>query len=119
MRTGPTNEQLKTVIQELEKKAVENGEAIWSRLATDLSKPSRQRREVNLSRINRFTEKGETVVVPGKVLSSGELGHPVTIFAWSFSEQAKEKIKKSNSSAHSLGELMKKDIKGKGVRILG
>ena len=119
MRTGPTNEQLKALLVDLKDKGNKNSSPILLRLANDLEKPSRQRRVVNLSRINRYTKDGETVVVPGKVLAAGELDHAVTIAAWRFSQQALDKIQKSKSKAMQISELIKGEVKGKRIRVLG
>ncbi len=117
-RTGPTNPNLKELIQELKKLASQQNIKLWKRIALDLEKPTRQRRVVNISRINRYTKKDENVVIPGKVLGSGVLDHPVTVAAWKFSEQAKEKINKIGKAIY-IQDLMKQGIKDKGVRIIG
>ena len=104
---------------DLKDKGNKNSSPILLRLANDLEKPSRQRRVVNLSRINRYTKDGETVVVPGKVLAAGELDHAVTIAAWRFSQQALDKIQKSKSKAMQISELIKGEVKGKRIRVLG
>ncbi len=117
-RTGPTNPNLKNLIQELKKLSSEQNSNFWKRIAADLEKPTRQRRAVNISRINRYTKKDENIIVPGKVLSSGVLDHPVTVAAWKFSDQAKEKINKVGKAIY-IQDMMKQDIKGKGVRIIG
>ncbi len=119
MRTGATNEQLKGLIEELRKKGYSENIPLWIRIAEDLEKPTRDRRVVNLSRINRHTEKGETVIVPGKVLSSGNLEHSITIAAWKFSGQALEKIKKANAKALLIADVMKESHKGRKMRIIG
>ncbi|MBI2142415.1 50S ribosomal protein L18e [Candidatus Woesearchaeota archaeon] len=121
MRTGPTNEQLKGLITELRKKAYSDSGNImlWRRIAADLERPSRNRRAVNLSRISRYTKSGETVIVPGKVLSSGMLDKSITIAAWQFSQQAVDKIAKANAKALSISELMQMNPEGKNVRIIG
>ena len=121
MRTGPTNEQLKGLITELKKKAYSDSGNImlWRRIASDLEKSSRNRRSVNLSRISRYTKSGETVIVPGKVLSTGILDKSITIAAWQFSRQAVDKIVKANAKALSIAELMQMNPEGKGVRIIG
>ena len=115
MRTGPTNPYLKTLIRELKQLSREQNVNIWKRVAEDLSKSTRQRRVVNLSRINTYTKANETVIVPGKVLASGELDHKVEIAAFQFSEAAKKKVK----TLMKIQELMKKNPKGKKVRIIG
>lgn len=119
MRTGPTNEQLKALIVELKDRGYKDGSAMMLRLAADLEKPTRQRRVVNLSRINRYTKAGETIVVPGKVLASGNLNHSLTIAAWKFSTQALDKIQKSNSKAITIVELVNAGLQGKRIRVIG
>ncbi|MBW2995870.1 50S ribosomal protein L18e [Candidatus Woesearchaeota archaeon] len=117
-RTGPTNPLLKGLIQELRKKANEHGCNIWKRVADDLEKPSRKRRIVNLYKINKFTKDNEVVVVPGKVLSVGDIDHAVTVAAFAFSGNASDKINKVGK-AIPINELIKEDPKGKRIRILG
>jgi len=112
-----TNPKLKSLIQELKKKPTEA--KLWKRIASDLEKPTRNRRIVNISRINRFTKENETIIVPGKVLGSGLLDHKLTIAAYTFSKGALDKINKANAKAVSLEDFMKEDIKGKQVRIIG
>lgn len=114
-----TNPHLAALIKELKKKAIADKATVWKRIATDLEKPTRQRREVNLSKINRYTKPNETIIVPGKVLASGDLDHSLTIAAWSFSKQALEKITKAKSKAISIQEIMKPNPKNKRIRIIG
>lgn len=118
-RTGPTNIYTLKLISELKKKAIEEDIALWKRIAEDLEKPTRKRRAVNLSRISRYTKENETIVVPGKVLGSGELTHKLTISALNFSSGAIEKIKQANAKVVTLNELMQDDPKGKKIRIIG
>ena len=118
-RTGPTNPNLKRLIKKLKKISSEKNIGLWKRVAFDLEKPTRQKRIVNLSRINRYTKENETIVVPGKVLGSGLLNHKLTIAAYGFSNSALEKINKSNSKAIKIEELMKEPIKGKKIKIIG
>lgn len=119
MRTGPTNQNLKILIQDLKKLSTDSNTLIWKRLAVDLEKPTRQRRVVNLSRINNYTKDNDTIVVPGKVLGSGLLDHKITIAAYNFSSSALDKINRSKSKAISIRELMKENIKAKKVKIIG
>ena len=78
----------------MKKKSIEHGANIWKRIAEDLERSTRQRRIINLYKINKYTKENETVIVPGKVLSVGELDHNVVIAAFSFSNTALEKINK-------------------------
>ena len=113
------NQQLETLITELKKTSIEQDVKIWKRVASDLDRPTSQRRVVNLSRIDKYSMDGEVVIVPGKVLSMGELTKKVTVAAYSFSESAVEKIKESGSQVMSIYDLLKKNPKGSKVRIIG
>ena len=118
-RTGPTNPILQNLIQELKKRSSDQSVNIWKRVASDLEKPARQKRVVNLSRINRYTEENEIIIVPGKVLGSGALNHKLTIAAYQFSQSALEKLGESGAKVMSLLELSKESPNGKKIRIIG
>lgn len=118
-RTGPTNPLLRDLIMELKKRSNEQSVNLWKKIAIDLERPTRNRRAVNLSRINRNTKENEIIVVPGKVLGSGALNHKLTISAYQFSEQAKDKIEKAGAKIVSLLELSKEKPNGKKLRIIG
>ncbi|MBT3303844.1 50S ribosomal protein L18e [Candidatus Woesearchaeota archaeon] len=118
-RTGPANYQLQQLIRELKKKSIEDKAGLWKRIAVDLEKPSRQRRVVNISRVNKFCKDNEIIVVPGKLLAEGELSKKVNIAAFSFSESAKDKIEKASAQIMTIQELMKKNPKTSEVRIIG
>ncbi len=117
-RTGPTNYQLKSLIEVVKAKALKEKSLFWRRIAEDLEKPSRQRRNVNVYKINKYAQEGETVVVPGKVLGTGDLSRKVEVVAFSFSAEAEKKINEKGK-AIKLNELLKNNIKPSKVRILG
>ncbi len=114
-----TNEHMKELITQLKKLSHTEEVAIWKRVASDLEKPTRSRRIVNISRISRYTNDGEIIVVPGKVLGSGILKHKVDVAAFSFSEGAKQAISKAKGNYLTITELIKKNPKGEKVRIIG
>ena len=86
VRTGPTNYQLQILLQELDVQA--RNSPFWRKVADDLRKPARQRRVVNIYRIEKAALEGETVLVPGKVLSVGELNKKLSVAALTFSKNA-------------------------------
>lgn len=117
-RTGPTNPYLKQLIEELKKSSRELKAPIWLAIAEKLERPRRKKVEVNICDIERNTKTDETVVVPGVVLSNGELTKPVKIAAWRFSQKAREKIEKIGGKCLGIEELIKENPKGSNVRIL-
>lgn len=118
-RTGPTNIYMRKIVDDLRKLSYTQKANIWSRIADDLEKPTRQRRIVNLFSLDMNTKDGEVVIVPGKVLGTGDINHKVTVAAWNFSDSAKEKIKSAKGECLSIAQLVEKNPKGKDVRILG
>ncbi|AJF62959.1 MAG: 50S ribosomal protein L18e [archaeon GW2011_AR20] len=116
--TGPTTLELRKLIIELRKLSNKQKVNLWKRIADDLEKPTRKRREANLYRINKYTKQGETALIPGKVLSLGDLDKKLTVAAYRFSNQAKEKINKIGK-AITIRELIKENPKGKKIRIIG
>lgn len=118
-RTGPTNIQTIALIQLLRKQSSEQNVNLWRRIADDLEMSTRSRREVNLFRINIHTKDNEMIIVPGKVLGTGDLQHKVTVAAFNFSQSAMEKIKKANGVCLTIPEMLQKNPKGQNVRIIG
>ena len=112
------NPELKKTINALKAASRKSGDAIWRALADELDKPKRRRTTVNLSRINRHSDAGDIVAVPGKVLAAGSLTHPVTIASYSFSEGAREKVTRAEGRIISLIELMDEGIEPSKIRIL-
>ncbi|MEM2121166.1 MAG: 50S ribosomal protein L18e [Candidatus Woesearchaeota archaeon] len=122
MKTKKTNEELISIIKELKLLSYKTNKSIWKSIALTLEKPTRKRRIVNVSRINRFCKDGELIIVPGKVLSSGSLNHKITVAAFSFSKQAIKKINDSGSKVMTLKELIKNQElinNTKNIRIIG
>jgi len=117
-QTKSTNPERIQLIRLLKKQSRENKVAIWVTIAKYLAKTQPQRTSVNLSKINRYSEKNETLIVPGKILGTGKLDHPVTIAAFSLSEKAKEKIKAVKAKYLTIQELIEKNPKGKKIKII-
>ncbi|MHA1821894.1 MAG: 50S ribosomal protein L18e [Promethearchaeota archaeon] len=112
--TGPSNIYARKLIRDLWK----TKRNIWRRVSEILSKPARKRPEINLYRLNKITKDNDIIVVPGKILGSGNIEHPLTIGAWKISALAKEKLTKANCKVLKIEELVEKYPKGKGVRII-
>lgn len=118
-KTKKTNPRLLALIQDLKKNSSENDIPIWKDIALRLEKPLSNWPEVNLDKIDKYVHDGETALVPGKVLSSGNLNKKVSVAAWSFSEKSQEKIKKAGGKHMLIEDLMKSNPKGENIRILG
>jgi large subunit ribosomal protein L18e len=116
--TKSTNPELIQLIRFLKKQSREKEAAVWRDVAKHLAKARQQRAAVNLSRINRHTKKGDTIVVPGKLLGAGALDHSITVAAFGASEKAKEKLAAAKTKYLSIPELVEKNPKGTNVKII-
>jgi len=114
---GPDNPVLRKTVVALEKAGRKNKAPVWTRVAEMVKKGRRSRRQVNLPDLARAA--GKELVVPGKVLGSGEAGKAVTVAALSFSASARQKIVKAGGKALSIKELVESNPTGKGVLIIG
>ena len=116
--SGKSNPRLLELIEELKRHSYENKAPIWKDTACRLSKPRRNWAEVNISRISRYAKKGDVILVPGKLLGSGNIDRPVTVASFHASEVARRKITDSGGLVLTIEELMNKNPKGSGVRIM-
>ena len=109
---------MKNLIVDLKRLSIEQNKKIWKRIASDLEKPTRQRRIVNLVKIDQYAKENETVIVPGKVLAGGDLTKKAIVAAYQFSDSAFEKINKIGKAV-TIKELIQINPKGNKVRIIG
>ncbi len=110
-----TNLQTRTLISELQKagKTV----PLWKRVAEELEGSTRRMVAVNVSKLDTVVQDGEIALVPGKVLSLGDVSKKMTVAAFQFSEAARAKIS-AKGEAISITELLKKNPAGKKVRLV-
>jgi len=90
----------------------------WKKLANILTGPTNKYSSVNLYQIDSKTKEGDTIIVPGKVLSIGELTKKVRICSLEISDSAKEKLSKTKSEYVTIAEEIKKNPKAEGVKII-
>ncbi len=79
---------------------------LWKRIHALVNVPERRRASVNLYKIDRYTKEGENVIVPGKVLSSGEIKHKVNIAAIEFSDAALKGLKEANCNIVDIKDML-------------
>lgn len=117
--SNKTNPGLVALVQDLKKKSWENDAPIWRDIASRLEKPTKARREVNVSRVDRTVRDGEIALVPGKLLAAGEIRKPVTVAAYSFSAGARVKVEKAGGKCLTIEALVADNPRGAKVRIVG
>lgn len=113
------NSMVDTTIWTLRSAFKKSKAPIWRALEEELSGSRINRREINIRRLAQVTKAGEVVVVPGKILGTGNLGHKLTVCAFSISESAAKRVIESGGKVVTFEDLIKKHPEGKGVRIIG
>lgn len=113
-----TNPNLIELINKLYEQSRSEDVAIWKDVAQRLERSNRRTAEVNLSDIARHAEAGETILVPGKVLSNGNLTEKVDVVALKFSVKAQEKIESAGGECIAIDEIIESNPKGSNIRIM-
>ena len=118
MKTKIINPQLKELITEMEKMARQHHAPIWRKVAELLGRSKRSRVIVNVAELMRNTTEGEKILIPGKVLGAGTAHHGLTVAAFRFSPQAKQKLEKADCRCISILDVLKENPSGTGIRLL-
>ena len=90
----------------------------WLKVAHILSKPRRKRNNLNLEELNKQGASGEKIIIPGKILSRGEIDKKIKVVAIGFSKKAKEKLLKAGCELSSILDEIKLNPSAKGIKIL-
>lgn len=112
------NPELLRLLIELRQAARTHSAPIWRAVAARLERARHQVPPMNVGQLERLAAAGETVVVPGKVLSDGPLSKAITVGAFGFSPAARAKIAAAGGSAVPLSSVVKSHPDGTGVRLL-
>lgn len=118
MKTKSPNETRRRLIIKLKQQSRNPGGRIWRTLYEDLQTARRNRVTVNIGDLQRHYTKGQVMVVPGKVLSDGEIVDKLQVAAYAFSSQARAKIEAQGGKCFTLEELMEMNPTGKNVKII-
>jgi large subunit ribosomal protein L18e len=114
-RTKPSDPRYSKLMKSLWK----SKRRIWREVFNWLNKPNNERVAINISKINRNTKENEIVLVPGKVLSNGNLDHKLaSIAAVSFSKSAREKISNDGVITETIEDLLNRNPEGRNVKII-
>jgi len=90
----------------------------WNQVAGILSGPRRKRICLNLEEISKNSKNGEIVLIPGKVLSQGEIDKKIKVVALNFSEKAKEKLLSAKCEVEYIINEIKSNPSAKGIKII-
>jgi large subunit ribosomal protein L18e len=90
----------------------------WLLIAKILSGPTTAQSKINLNQIDKESKTGDTIIIPGKVLSKGDLTKKVKICALSISKEANEKLKDTKSEYTTLLNEINKNKKAEGINLI-
>ncbi len=104
---------------DLQRHSRKSKQKIWEKASEDVLSSRKNRPEVNVGEISRNSKEGSRVLVTGKVLGLGKIDHKVTVGAYAFSKDAREKIESSGGACLSLREFVDSSTSVKDVLMLG
>ncbi|KFM15376.1 50S ribosomal protein L18e [Marine Group I thaumarchaeote SCGC AAA799-O18] len=113
------NRAVLSLVKELKQASKKNKAPLWAKLANLALKPSSSMRVVNLTRIDKVTKNDDVLIVPGKVLGTGNISHKITLCSFSISTTAAKKIIKSGGKIIRSSDMIQKYPTGKGVMLIG
>ncbi len=111
LKKKTNNSLVETIINAKKKDA-------WVEVAGLLSGSRRKRMSPNLNEINEFSKEKDVVVVPGKVLSQGDINKKIKVVAIGFSERAKEKLLKAGCEVSLINQEIKLNPEAKGIKVM-
>ena len=105
--------ETRKLVASLEKTSRKTGKKIWKDIAKRVLKPTRNNTIVNVEKIGVLTEKfkGKTLVIPGKLLSKGEINVKSKVVAVSASPKAIEKIVEAKGEFVLLKDFVNNKVK--------
>ena len=115
MKLRDKNPLLKKLIIQLKSRQA----PVWKAAAKALNRPKRARFEVSLFQLDRHVQPKETIVIPGIVLSDGDVSKPLTVGAYRFTATARQKIENAGGTCLTLEQCAEKYPDGKGLRLMG
>jgi len=118
-RTGATKLSTRLLVASLRKKAIAEKQKIWKAIAEAISKPTRQRITVNISKLAFLSKKfpDKTLIVPGKVLGAGAIEAKIDVIALQYSASAKKAIESKKGNAVLLREAVGKKLEASKLMI--
>jgi len=114
-----TGQVILQMAKQLRGASKKNNAPIWLKLAELALKPSRSRRVINLGQLDKFVNDNDVVVVPGKVLGTGNISQKITLSTFSISTTGAKKVTQSGGKLVDFTHLIKNHPTGKGVKIIG
>jgi len=105
-------------VSELKRASRKNNAPIWSSIAKSMSKSVSLKKIVNIKKINDFSKASNIIVVPGKVLGTGNISHKITLCSFSISNSAAKKIIESGGQILKFNQLIEKYPSGNGIKII-
>ncbi len=113
-----TSPVLSNTIIQLNELSRKNQSTFWRDIAERLSAGRRRYASVDLGKIERLCNEGDTVVVPGAVLGGGNLQKKITVSALRFSSSAVDKIASVGGKHTSLVQMAEENPKGTNIKII-
>jgi large subunit ribosomal protein L18e len=111
-----TRSKSNPIIKETVKLALK--QKAWIKMAQFISAGKRNYPSINLGELDKKTTAGDTVLVLGKILSSGNLTKKIKIVALAISKGAREKLKETKSEFVHVRDEVTKNPKGEGIKVI-
>lgn len=113
-----TDENLKLIVQNLTELSRNNSSDLWRDVAKRINGGRRRYASLNLGKIDRHSNEGDVLVVPGTILGAGNITKKMTLASLHISRKALEKVQAAGCTYKSISELSEENPKGTNIRIM-
>lgn len=114
-----TNPTVLHMAKELQVASKKTKAPLWAKIAEMATKSSKLKRTVNLGQIDKIVNDNDIVIIPGKVLGTGNIYHKITLCSFSISTNGAKKLIQAGGTLVEFNQLVKDNPTGKGVKIIG
>ncbi len=116
--SNKTDLNLRETVDHLNKVSRENQTPLWRDIAERLAGSRKNYASINIGKISKLAEDGDTVIVPGKVLGGGYVEKKIRVSALSISEKALKKMAEAGGEFIPLDVMADKEPKGTNLKIM-
>ncbi|MGP6207553.1 50S ribosomal protein L18e [Cuniculiplasma sp. SKW3] len=116
--SNKTDLNVKETVEHLNAVSRENQTPLWRDIAERIGGPRKNYASINIGKISKVCNDGDTVVVPGKILGGGYVEKKLKLSALYISEKALRKISEAGGEFIPLKAIADKIPKGTNVKIM-
>ncbi|MCL4344888.1 MAG: 50S ribosomal protein L18e [Candidatus Thermoplasmatota archaeon] len=116
--SNKTDSNVKETVEHLNAVSRENQTPLWRDIAERIAGSRRNYASINIGKISKLCNEGDTVVVPGKILGGGYVEKKLKVSALYISEKALRKMSEAGGEFIPLDAIADREPKGTNLKVM-